>query len=294
MSKEREPIAWITRGGKHIPIYADEPSDDEKKKNMQIQQSKEQAKERTEKKSLMDKYTDKDSYIHDPEFKSLEAKASKAGKDKEELTKKWLDMGKELEKETVIDKETLDMFDGDRTLAKMFAKKTPKGEKLEKERDEVYKQMKKAEEDWEHYSGKRNKRIKDESEKQKEAYVKSTSTVSDKVKDDYKGFKTADTGVPYTNELLAKGKAFVVEMSPKQYLQECAYKIFDSTYEQQILVGQADNEGVTQKLVGLMQNGTKMYTPYLNYRDKQQEGRHRAIAAMEMGIDRIPVVIVRK
>ena len=32
MQEKREPVTWITKNGKHIPIYADEASSDEKKK----------------------------------------------------------------------------------------------------------------------------------------------------------------------------------------------------------------------------------------------------------------------
>lgn len=36
MSEKREPVTWITRGGKHIPIYADQASEDEQKKEREI------------------------------------------------------------------------------------------------------------------------------------------------------------------------------------------------------------------------------------------------------------------
>lgn len=45
MAQDKEPIAWITRGGKHIPIFADEPTEDEKKKDREIEESKKQAEE---------------------------------------------------------------------------------------------------------------------------------------------------------------------------------------------------------------------------------------------------------
>lgn len=46
MAEKREPIAWVTRGGKHIPIFADEPSQDEKKKDKDIEENKKQADEK--------------------------------------------------------------------------------------------------------------------------------------------------------------------------------------------------------------------------------------------------------
>ena len=41
-----EPITWITRGGKHIPIFTDAPTEDEKKKEWQMRESKKQASEK--------------------------------------------------------------------------------------------------------------------------------------------------------------------------------------------------------------------------------------------------------
>ena len=49
---EREPIAWVTRGGKHIPIFEQGPSADETKKDKQIADNKSKATE----KQLEDKY----------------------------------------------------------------------------------------------------------------------------------------------------------------------------------------------------------------------------------------------
>ena len=46
---EKKPITWITKNGKHIPIY-DEPSEDEKKKEKQIADNESEALEITKRK----------------------------------------------------------------------------------------------------------------------------------------------------------------------------------------------------------------------------------------------------
>lgn len=42
-----EPITWITKNGKHIPIYADKVSDDERKKSREIAQNEKEAQEKS-------------------------------------------------------------------------------------------------------------------------------------------------------------------------------------------------------------------------------------------------------
>jgi hypothetical protein len=46
---DREPIAWITKNGKHIPIFDEGPTEDEKKKDREIAESKKQADEKNKK-----------------------------------------------------------------------------------------------------------------------------------------------------------------------------------------------------------------------------------------------------
>lgn len=107
----------------------------------------------------------------------------------------------------------------------------------------------------------------------------------------YPGFETRNPAIPYYDDLLKKGKAEVVEMTPEQYIHECAHYIFtDSTFEK-TLRGRIDDAD-TQKYAKMMRDGIKFYTPYLNYTDEGQEGLHRAIAAYINGIEKIPVIIV--
>ena len=97
------------------------------------------------------------------------------------------------------------------------------------------------------------------------------------------------------NELPSKYSnmsASVVNMSPEQYFKYCA-KIQDTTYEQQFSYLRKQ---VVDKLIGLMDDGVKMDMPYLNFikGETSQEGRHRAKAAMDLGIRSIPVLIIEK
>lgn len=116
---------------------------------------------------------------------------------------------------------------------------------------------------------------------------------------EYRGFKADDTGVPYYNDILngegTKGvKAYIAEMSPREYLERCAYEVFENgTLASQVRAMDSAN---VEKYTKLMADGEKFDTPYLNYSKTHgfggQEGRHRAIAAYNLGIEKIPVLIV--
>lgn len=84
--------------------------------------------------------------------------------------------------------------------------------------------------------------------------------------------------------------AEVVNMSPEQYFNYCA-KIQGTTYEQQLSYLRKE---VVDKLIGLMDGGVKIDMPYLNFvkGGASQEGRHRAKAAMDLGIKSIPVLVI--
>ena len=79
-------------------------------------------------------------------------------------------------------------------------------------------------------------------------------------------------------------------MSPEQYFKYCA-QIQGTTYDQQFSYLRKE---VVDKLIGLMDGGVKMDMPYLNFikGETSQEGRHRAKAAMDLGIKSIPVLVI--
>lgn len=110
---------------------------------------------------------------------------------------------------------------------------------------------------------------------------------------EYDGFKTDDTGTSYYNDILTgerRSKSYLAEMSPKEYIKRCAFDIFDNaTIESTIHGTNSDN---VAKYTKMMAEGTKFDLPYLNYQSQNQEGRHRALAAYNLGIEKIPVLIV--
>jgi hypothetical protein len=79
MGQEKEPVAWITRGGKHIPIF---DTDYEPNKEKQIEANKKQAQEKNAKPSLQEmkdkilssKFQDHWAKTRDPEGKILRSR----------------------------------------------------------------------------------------------------------------------------------------------------------------------------------------------------------------------------
>ena len=123
----------------------------------------------------------------------------------------------------------------------------------------------------------------------------SLPTIRPATQTEYEGFSLEKTGTSFGDEYLERAKAgrkgaFLAEMSPREYIERCAFEIFtDATMESTI-------HGVVprnvEKYTHMMAAGTKFDVPYLNYRDHGQEGRHRALAAYNMGIETIPVLII--
>lgn len=171
---------------------------------------------------------------------------------------------------------------------------TDRGLELKEQYDRLYNEERDVEKEWTSAADKIRQWDREEANIQKEIY---TTTVDDdriskQSQTDYVGFKTAETSTPYIDEMIKDGRAKVVEMSPEKYMREVSYNIFDRSTMENVLRG-TNTENVN-KYMQQMREGTKFDTPYLNYRDSQQEGRHRAIAAAMLGIKKIPVVVVTR
>ena len=126
------------------------------------------------------------------------------------------------------------------------------------------------------------------------------STVFTKAKSNsYKGFTLDDTGTWIYNDFLTKEGlkakeeddgviAYIAEMTPTEYLRQSA-KLHSTTVSSEATF--MDN-AKCEKYAKMMKTGTKFHLPVLDYAYNQQEGRHRAKAALMVGIDKIPVLIV--
>lgn len=170
-------------------------------------------------------------------------------------------------------------------------KYTPKGEKINEEYNRLQKLENEYKEQWQNVVA----RIKEidavHTEKSRATWQQSnTEKISRELKDDYYGFEKARSTVSYVDDKLEKGDAFVVSMSPKAYIQEAAYNIFEDSSVEKVLRGRDARD--VAKYMTMMEQGVKFHTPYLNFADKEQEGLHRAIAAYMLGLEEIPVIIV--
>lgn len=296
-----EPITWITKNGKHIPIYADKPTEDEQRKKKQIEQNENEASKKSGdrldcgadpkalRQEMREKLLDKDSYMLTDEYQKLDDEVMKWWNEYNKLSDRRRELYKIQEENTTPD-NSMKLGSNDyeaQVIAKMFGTKNDKAKAAEAELKTVRAKMDEA--DSKHEAAVRKLK---EYEKNYGSRNVDEHTVSKNIKSSYKGFQL-DTGTSHYQDLLKKGKAYIVEMSPKTYLQYCGSKIFDSTYEKQVRTCIADAPH-TYALADEMRRGTKMYMPWLDFSgDKGQEGRHRAVAAILNNIDKIPVLIVR-
>lgn len=81
---------------------------------------------------------------------------------------------------------------------------------------------------------------------------------------------------------------FIASMSPDEYMDRCSKEVFKSPIED--TYSGMENKHNVENYANLMKKGTKFDMPYLDVLKHEQEGRHRAMAAKELGIKEIPVL----
>lgn len=244
--------------------------------------------EKNDPKSLISK----DSYVNDKDYKEASDSLRRSMKESQELSSKSVELYKQYdaERDKHLDPEMVSLLG--KSQARMFVKDSefPELAELKDQLDDVSKRQKTLQLDIDKNQDFITQRDKTMSKAQRINYGEPRF---EEASGKYPGFKTDETRTPYIDELIKDGKATIVEMTPEQYMHECAHYIFtDSTFEK-VLRGRTDDVE-TSKYAKMMRDGTKFDTPYLNYKDEQQEGLHRAVAAYINGIEKIPVVIVGK
>ena len=222
-----------------------------------------------------------DSYALTDEYQRDLRDASTLFDLQDSLKKEWLQLQDELEKEVEVDPAL------GRSLSKALGMYTEKGEELKKQSDAKYKELKDAESRW----SSATQRIHEADEAHRESQIKtfSADSVAPPSRSSYKGFEM-DTHTPYLQEHLKNGTGYIVEMSPRDYIGLVATRVFSKSSIESTVRGTIPAN--VQKYARQMRSGTKFYMPSLNLKDKQQEGRHRALAALLNGYDRIPVCVI--
>lgn len=106
------------------------------------------------------------------------------------------------------------------------------------------------------------------------------------IENEYVGFST-HMGIAELDRMLEEGRGYIAEMSPREYLDCIAMDIFHSTRERAILCDYSN----VREYAHMMADGVQFDMGYLDYANGGQEGRHRAMAAELLGIEKIPVYI---
>ena len=114
-------------------------------------------------------------------------------------------------------------------------------------------------------------------------------------------FSLKTTDLPYWDGVLKKPAYYkkavglrrsIEFMSPEQYFQRLAKSsVGVSSKTQRAIL----DKGLIEKYAKEMRKGAKFPMPGLEYRPKAlaQEGRHRMVAAEALGIDRVPVLVMK-
>lgn len=285
--KDEEPSSWITVNGNHIPLdEGGDPIGGQQKalgkgsKKLSVTKGKHQG------------LISSDSYYYTSEYSEALQAFHKAHKKSYELREKRKKLEEELKRESKPKPES-EWTDDDEFQSILGNKPivyTKRGEEIARELSDV------KEESYDTLSQRDAAshvldEIKEDAHREQ---IKGWRVTEPKKAEttDFVGFTTETTGVPDYDERLEKGSGYIAEMSPEEYMKRCAYEIFDGATIESTVHG-TDPETV-HKYAEMMASGTTFDMPYLNYSSGNQEGRHRALAALDCGIEKIPVFIVGK
>ena len=236
----------------------------------------------------------KDSYIHGETYKATEKELSEALGDQQRVVKQRMEAVQELEQlqDKHLDPEAVKILGKREARLLVNDRDYPDTAEARQKVDKLREQQKQLERTISTDRELIDRWDRRNAEQQREEYGKPEFK---EAHGNYEGFKTDESTTPGVDKALKEGKAKVVEMTPEQYIHECAHYIFDNSTVERTLRGRLEGDTKdTQNYALMMQQGVKFDTPYLDYSKENQEGLHRAIAAYMNGIEKIPVIIVGK
>ena len=228
-------------------------------------------------------------YGDDPVYTQTIKELSQLRKQDDEITHKWLEKEKELDKEVVkipplgfAESKALESF-------------TEKGEKIYQEAKQLRKQVQEIEAQIKPLESIITRIESEHRNKELAKWQDENHQFSPRTRKQYEGFGDS-TEIDGFDDAIAKGDARIVEMSPKEYMQRVSYEIFGSSMTRTM---NGVNLETAKQYAQEMNAGSPAPIPYLDYDglvapNKGQEGRHRAIAAYLNGYDKIPVAVYKK
>jgi hypothetical protein len=289
-------MPWITtKSGAHV-------NTDWFDRERQIEQNRQQANERNAvrgstvvKKNGLKSSRDlipKNSYTNNPEIQEAKKWLSDTWDERQSAGSRWVEAYKELEKAEMkyLDPELVQALGKREAMMFVNDEDHPDTAELRQKVDKLHEREKELQKEAEIRQDVLRRYDEQNSKKQREEYGRPEFK---EASGEYPGFKTRESTTSYIDDKLKNGQAKVVEMSPEQYIHECAHYIFtNSTMERTLRSRVGDKD--TEKYARMMQSGVKFDTPYINYNSDAQEGLHRAVAAYMNGITKMPVIIVGK
>lgn len=234
----------------------------------------------------------KNSYTDNPEYKEASKWLRENGSKERDVKEKWLAAYKEYDKlrDKYVDPELVRELGRNQARELVWDSDHPDVAEMSKKVDQLGQERKQIEKDVEAYRDKLDRMDREASRKQQEEYGRPEFK---EAHGDYPGFKTNESTTTNIDRALKEGRAKVVEMTPEQYIHECAHYIFHNSTLEKTLRSRVGNKD-TEKYAKMMREGTKFDTPYLDYSGEGQEGLHRAVAAYMNDLEKIPVIIVGK
>lgn len=239
---------------------------------------------------VLSKFIDANDYRNSDEYKSASKIESDLSTQREKLSQHMQSLRKQIDQESKLKPKSKwneeDEFNA--LIGKRPREYTEKGKELQKEYDKVFKKYMEVDDKWSE-AGEKTRAIKEQHARQEKKWWEESrpKMIHGDANKEYVGFATK-TRSGYDADL-ARGKGYIAEMPPKEYLQRITYDCFGSTWSSVVSGVKTDNILIYAQM---MKNGVKMDMPSMKPGSPTQEGRHRAMAAYLCGIEKIPVYII--